>query len=476
MERQTVLCAGRGAKKMKRGWRVAAALVLAFLLLLNSGCASDPMWSEGASTDGSTNVSQPPEPTVSEPDGGSTSVSQPSEPTVSGPDGGSTSVSQPPEPAVSEPDGGSTDVSQPSEPSVPARTRAEELIPYFSLRYYLGQLDEDLLHVVCDLYEAVMNFEETVKFTAPISKTDYILLWELLRVECPELIQLDYGVSSKVTVNGAGNCVRHWIPYRFTEGAYWELRNACEAVIAEFSAATAGKSDYEKEKYVFDQIVSRNYYDKEAPYAGDAYGALVDGFAKCDGFSLAMKWAMESMGIQCLCIAGAPTTEEEGAAGHAWNVIRLDGTYYRLDLTDSVPVYGENTYGFEDIRYFAFNISDAMAAAADERYAVYDWLTAFAPVPACDRSDQCYYALNGGLIPANADAAALFAKRAEELLPDGGSFYVQFESREDYERFKEKEMYKTSMNDILGGQQRRWRYRVMWHKQYNGLSVHVWFE
>lgn len=358
-------------------------------------------------------------------------------------------------------------------PTVSARERAREGIPYFELRYYLGRMDEDALHAVCDLYEAAMRFEEAVVFTAPVDETLFSNLLRILEDECPELFQVDCTASSKALRDADGRYTKYWIPYRFAEEEYQRMRNACEAVIDGYIRATAGKSDYEKEKYVFDDIASRDQYDLDAQYAGTAYGALVDGWAKCDGFSYALKWAMEAMGVQCLYVSGDPTAEDE-EIGHAWNIIKLDGRYYRVDLTASVPTPGQETYGFDGVKYIAFNISDGMAAEEDQQYAIRPVYSYFAPVPACTRADMNYYVLNGGFIPADADYYAVLTDWSKRLVPAGGAFYAQFESNEAYNRFVGGE-YDTLLLDILNEQSELYWYQTVWYG-YNCIGIRIWHE
>lgn len=353
------------------------------------------------------------------------------------------------------------------------RERAQAIIPYFELRYFLNRLDDDALSAVCDIYDAATNFKEFAEFTTPVNSEDFSFLLSLMGDECPELFQYDYRKSTDVYRDAEGNYTKLQVPYRFTEEEYRDLRQACDELIAEFVRATEGMTDYEKEKYVFDYMASRDYYDLDAPYVGTAYGALVDGLAKCDGFSYAMKWAMEAMGMQCLFVSGAPTSPDTDI-GHAWNIINLDGQYYRVDLTASISERGQDTYGMEGIRYFAFNVSDLMAADTDAQYEIRELYTHFAPIPACNLSDMSYYSLNEGFIPARGDYASAIKEWSSALLPDGGSFYAQFESYDAYKTFTDGQ-YESILQDVLKGQSDKYWYQTVWYG-YNGVGIRIWHD
>ncbi len=71
--------------------------------------------------------------------------------------------------------------------------------------------------------------------------------------------------------------------------------------------------------------------------AHDAYGALVEGRAVCQGYSDAVKLVCDYYNIPAVCIAGTAN-----GGGHMWNAIQLeDGKWYLMDLTwDDQGSYG----------------------------------------------------------------------------------------------------------------------------------------
>lgn len=86
-------------------------------------------------------------------------------------------------------------------------------------------------------------------------------------------------------------------------------------------------SDYEIELYLHDTIVQTVDYTLNAQNAHNAYGALVDKKAVCDGYSKALQHLLRKCGIQALVVTGVANT------GHAWNIVKIDGKYYHTDAT-----------------------------------------------------------------------------------------------------------------------------------------------
>lgn len=307
---------------------------------------------------------------------------------------------------------------------------AQVLIPNFELKYFLNALDDRKLDIVCLLYQSMMNFEESCAMPAGVYQEDIESLIPLLAAECPELFQVDFLQDIRYSYSKSSKEILEiQIPYRLDADTYGMMLRQCETVINGFIADTAGFSDAQKEQYVFDTIARTCRYSADAVHAGSAYGALVSGSAKCDGISLAMKWCMEEMGIQCLCVTAECPGE---TVGHAWNIINLDGAYYTLDLTMSVRDENDSDSGVEDIVYYQYNVSDAWAK---ERYVIRPYLERCTEIPACVSNAESYYAKIGCFVFAGADPTEILNSALDAAADQGERTYVQFESEADYQSF-----------------------------------------
>ncbi len=105
----------------------------------------------------------------------------------------------------------------------------------------------------------------------------------------------------------------------------------------------------EKITNVNDYFVKNVKYDYGAKagavmngYVHNAYGALVQGKAMCDGYATAFKVIMDRLDIPCVLIAGnacqpqdAATAKdvETGFEPHMWNAVKVDGLWYAVDPT-----------------------------------------------------------------------------------------------------------------------------------------------
>ena len=115
-----------------------------------------------------------------------------------------------------------------------------------------------------------------------------------------------------------------------------------EYVLAELAPDTL--SDYERELAIHDYIIGCASYDSntlsrlpfftEDPNNRNPYGALVSGRAVCEGYSSTFRLFMELTGIECITVTGEANA---GREPHAWNMVKLDGEWYCVDVTWDDP-------------------------------------------------------------------------------------------------------------------------------------------
>lgn len=98
-----------------------------------------------------------------------------------------------------------------------------------------------------------------------------------------------------------------------------------------FAADNNYGSDYEKMKRTYQWVsdtVSYDYSYKD----GSIYDALIKGSSVCVGYAGAFQVVMEAMGLECYINEGK--VESSGKwEDHAWNIVKLDGRYYFVDVT-----------------------------------------------------------------------------------------------------------------------------------------------
>ena len=131
----------------------------------------------------------------------------------------------------------------------------------------------------------------------------------------------------------------------------------CRAVLGEL--ITEDMTDFQKELAVHDWIVEHGSYDQTVHnnpgHSGrtgyrDPYGILVGGYGNCLGYSTTFQLLMDLCGVECITVVGAAFDSMED---HAWNMVKLDGAWYCVDVTwDDPTMGGGNTNSVVRHRYF----------------------------------------------------------------------------------------------------------------------------
>lgn len=205
----------------------------------------------------------------------------------------------------------------------------EEYYPYYAM------LEKDMQQLYNQVYANALDLNASFVPVTDVSVEEVKSVFEAVYNDHPELFWLETGYSCKYLQNGS--CVEITLKYN-------DVINYLDQAKADFSAAAqriltgaaALGSDSEKERYVHDSLMQMVEYDLNAAMSQSAYSALVANRSVCAGYARAFQYLMQQLGIPCYYCTGYAGED------HAWNIIKLDGIYYNVDVTwddTSTPTY-----------------------------------------------------------------------------------------------------------------------------------------
>lgn len=316
-------------------------------------------------------------------------------------------------------------LSPPAAPSSTVSAVKEEISSqaplYAAYSYYLPGLTGEEAENFYALYEGIQAFEETITLPVPVRSEAVSDLMQLLTNECPELLQL----SSRWVEhsNLLGYVVSVSPEYTIDAQTCQAQLQAITALLSDWQHTLTGQSAWEAELAIYRSIIENCTYSISADHCQSAYGALISGYAKCDGRAKAMVWALRSLGITSSVITGS---------NHAWVIAHIDGYDYNVD-----PTYddNENPDGQQPICFAWFNVPESAVASnpypADDFYQRRGY-------PSTVRWDANYHVRSGLWIPdtEQADTAAKdsFIRQLESILKSGlkGLVTLRFENPANY--------------------------------------------
>lgn len=199
------------------------------------------------------------------------------------------------------------------------------------------------VQIKLDYPDALDNFEDAVnKALNAIEKSTGL---------CNLLKSWQYrGTDSAVTVK---------LTYRYSASQLNQLKSERDRIISGYIKASM--SDYDKEKVLHDYIIEHSRYDYQnlvnntlPPDSYTAYGVLLKGSGVCQGYAEAMNILARKAGLETIMISGS-AYNNGSLESHAWNLIKINGGYYHLDVTWDDPVDEDGT---DHLLYTYFNLND----------------------------------------------------------------------------------------------------------------------
>ena len=144
-------------------------------------------------------------------------------------------------------------------------------------------------------------------------------------------------------------------------------------IVAELDVG--GKSEYEKISAVYNYVYENVKYDKvhkKNPHyhlKSTAYGALTNGCACCQGYSVLMYRLLREVDIDARVITGNAVRGNDSGY-HAWNIASLDGVYYNIDVTWDSHSGTHDNFLKSDKEFSETHIRDEQYSTAEfyERY------------------------------------------------------------------------------------------------------------
>lgn len=200
--------------------------------------------------------------------------------------------------------------------------------------------------------------------TAGLDETDIDRIFQCVLGDHPELFYVDGYSYIKYTSYGGNDIVSIEFSGRYTvdyETAKERKDQIAASVSAILKGIDPGADQYQKVKYVYDTVIRETDYQLDSPDNQNIYSVFVNHRSVCQGYAKATQYLLNRLGIECALVLGTVETGE----GHAWNLVKVDGSYYYVDTTwgdASYQMSGEDTLPLltiPEINYDYLNVTTA---------------------------------------------------------------------------------------------------------------------
>lgn len=261
-------------------------------------------------------------------------------------------------------------------------------------RTAIGKLGNgaELVKIYDMLVSGIRNFDKkiTVSINFKLTNTDAKLLTDAIVNDNPDLfwfgIYADKVSYFSISIENSvlGEYVYNFYPEYNVNSEKDQLekvqfmKNQMETAADEFikqANITEGMTDYDKALALHDVVCANLAYDdsQSREWIHTVYGAFVNKYAVCDGYSKAYQYLLNKVGIDSHIATGAGN-----GGSHAWNLVKLGDKWYYTDVTwDDQP--------YLDFYYEYFNLTEEQLTAKDHEINKTDY-----PLPICDTRFYIY--------------------------------------------------------------------------------------
>lgn len=251
--------------------------------------------------------------------------------------------------------------------------------------YYYDQLPEELREAYRELYVHIMCDEDSGDFMAEIQKEDFWRVHQAVLADHPEMFWL--GTSAQIEADYSGRVLAYDLETVVPAEARPSMRENLEAAADDCIAQIPPEAtDYEKIKFVYEYLINTVDYQSGSADSQNIQSALLYRASVCAGYSKSFQYILHRMGLFCTYITGEITN----GGDHAWNMVRIDGIYYYVDVTWGDPVFTGQTAAPEN------RVTDYNYLCCTE----YDLFKTHIPdddivLPPCTSDKYNYYMMNG---------------------------------------------------------------------------------
>ena len=295
--------------------------------------------------------------------------------------------------------------------------------------YYFNQLPSSYNEIYRELYTRLSSGEDSAEIFAAVTVDDFWKAYYAVLADHPELFWI--GASAQVQSNAITNLVSG---YEVETTVAPEERPAMKAALDQAAAECIAQtdetwSDYGRIKSVYEYIINTTEYNASAPDNQCVQSALLSHASVCAGYAKAFQYILHRMGYFCTYITGTIP----GGGDHAWNVVRIDGNYYHVDVTWGDPVFAGNYEGGTGLTVMNYNY----LCCTDAEILPTHTPDGTIPLPECTDGSYNFYRING-MYYDTFDRDVIYNALMESVHSGSNSIVMKFGSREAYDAAKQE--------------------------------------
>lgn len=215
-------------------------------------------------------------------------------------------------------------------------------------RYYYSKLNNREKKAYKKIYAAMENYEPSVTINGFV-EADIRKLMSAINFDNPHLFFVDF--HYELQSDSFSQTIK--LKYIYNETDTTILNKKVKKVCNILLSKVTGKTEFEKELSLHDILARNVLYDDVAKNdllkfharSNTILGVLFYKTAVCEGIAKTFKLLLNALDIKCVVVKGKATDDLSGNVSsdtlHAWNMVKIDGKPYHVDLTWDINLSDE---------------------------------------------------------------------------------------------------------------------------------------
>lgn len=295
-------------------------------------------------------------------------------------------------------------------------------------------LDTQKKLLYSQLYTAMSNCDEYIDVsTLDIDELNFV--FNCVMNDHPELFYIDGYQYKKYTVDGKITKLQFFGNYAMDQDQILSCQAEIEKAVYDILTQLPDTNDeYLIAKAVYEWIIQNTEYDLETDNNQNICSVFLSHRSVCQGYAKAFQYLMQKMGMETVLVTGIANGE-----GHAWNLSKVNGDYYYIDVTwgDASYIYADSSevQGVPSINY------DYLLVTTEELCKTHTLDDTFA-LPDCAQDKDNYYIREN-----------LFLNEYDEALIEQ-IFQRAYQNEENYVtiKFSSEELYNAAKHKLMDEQ------------------------
>jgi hypothetical protein len=222
-------------------------------------------------------------------------------------------------------------------------------VPVDNNAYFYSRLNDEQKNIYVSMHSGIHGYAK--KITLPMRPLNEIsLIFHAILADNPMLFYIS---SYQVQTDLYKSKCFIYPKYEYSRTDIKAHSNAVYENLRTYDAV-ADKSDAEKEQFVHDYCLKNFTFGDTGSESYSILGLVLNKTAVCGGIADYVKVALDYLGVRSLIVSGKAQNPfcDDKMENHAWNIVKIDGKAYHLDVTFDMTVAGKIP------RYDYFNLCD----------------------------------------------------------------------------------------------------------------------